>query len=567
MEEKKKKFPKVVVLYIIIVILIIISLGEFVYYKYEEYSLKGLQEENNSNVEYSDASNTNNTDKISNSSSDKKTNEEKSEYKITGNSIQDFDIKFLKLEKSKENKIYSPLSIKYALGMLKEGASGNTYTQLSSVIGDYKAKKYTNSENLSFANAFFVKDSFKDGIKEEYINSLKDKFDAEVIYDSFESANTINTWVNNKTLKLISNLVNDEDAKKLDYTLVNALGIDMEWEDKFLDEPISGYNPTFEEFSWKSPQNLLKGKFENVNGDISGMGIVASVNKYDAIKIVGEENIRKKVEEKYRQFINEKGNDSYTINELRNKGKDDETIIKEYIDGYIEEVKSYYGDVSKNVDFSFYNDENVKVFAKDLKEYNGTTLQYVGIMPVKEDLDKYIESLDAKQLNKVVSNIKEIKQENFDDDVITVIKGYIPKFKFDYSLNLKEDLKQLGITDVFDENKSDLSKMTTSKASLDQVLHKANIEFTQDGIKAAAATVEGGFGAGCEFLYTLGVKVKEIDLTFNKPYMFLIRDKATGEVWFTGTVYTPYSIDNENGEVFYEDFVSVNYSDKDYVHF
>ena len=31
-----------------------------------------------------------------------------------------------------------------------------------------------------------------------------------------------------------------------------------------------------------------------------------------------------------------------------------------------------------------YNDDNIKVFAKDLKTYNQTTLQYVGIMPKKK---------------------------------------------------------------------------------------------------------------------------------------------------------------------------------------
>ena len=39
--------------------------------------------------------------------------------------------------------------------------------------------------------------------------------------------------------------------------------------------------------------------------------------------------------------------------------------------------------------------------------------------------------------------------------------------------------------------------------------------------------------------------VEEIDLTFDKPYMFIIRDKDTGEVWFAGTVYNPLSIEDE----------------------
>ena len=33
--------------------------------------------------------------------------------------------------------------------------------------------------------------------------------------------------------------------------------------------------------------------------------------------------------------------------------------------------------------------------------------------------------------------------------------------------------------------------------------------------------------------------IEKIDLTFDKPYMFLIRDKETNEMWFVGTVYEP----------------------------
>ena len=44
-------------------------------------------------------------------------------------------------------------------------------------------------------------------------------------------------------------------------------------------------------------------------------------------------------------------------------------------------------------------------------------------------------------------------------------------------------------------------------------------------------------GGGFEYLYE--VPVEHIDLTFDSPYLFLIRDVDTGEVWFTGTVYEP----------------------------
>ena len=74
---------------------------------------------------------------------------------------------------------------------------------------------------------------------------------------------------------------------------------------------------------------------------------------------------------------------------------------------------------------------------------------------------------------------------------------------------------------------------------ISSAIHKAKIEFTQDGIKAAAATMYGGKGGGGDYDYFFDVPVETIDITFDKPYMFLIRDVETGEIWFTGTVYEP----------------------------
>ena len=103
-----------------------------------------------------------------------------------------------------------------------------------------------------------------------------------------------------------------------------------------------------------------------------------------------------------------------------------------------------------------------------------------------------------------------------------------------------DDLKKLGIKDVFDINKADLSNMVKGKQYIDTAVHKANIEFSNDGIKASAVSAMGGAGAARGgFDYFFKVPVEEIDLTFDKPYMYIIRDKSSGEVWFAGTVYEP----------------------------
>ena len=80
--------------------------------------------------------------------------------------------------------------------------------------------------------------------------------------------------------------------------------------------------------------------------------------------------------------------------------------------------------------------------------------------------------------------MKELKRENFKDGVLTEITGYIPKFKFDYEIKLQEGLEKLGVTDVFQSDKANLTELTSDEgAFIGKAIHKANIEFTENGIK------------------------------------------------------------------------------------
>ena len=45
--------------------------------------------------------------------------------------------------------------------------------------------------------------------------------------------------------------------------------------------------------------------------------------------------------------------------------------------------------------------------------------------------------------------------------------------------------------------------------------------------------------ASCGYEHLFDVPVEEVNITFDKPYLFLIRDKNSGEVWFVGSVYEP----------------------------
>ena len=466
---------------------------------------------------------------------------EYNDYKISSNSVGDFDLVFLKNNtkngEKNSNKVYSPLSIKFALEMLEEGSNGETKKQISNIIGDYNTRKYDNNSNMSFANALFIKDSYKDNIKSSYSNLISNKYNASIIYDTFTNADNINKWVSDKTFNLINNLI--DDTTNINFVLINALAIDMEWIKEIQSKENSyhvDYYPNHIDFL------TIVDQYENQEIENPDAEIDAVINKYDIVNTLGKENIKETVKKEYEKWLNDPSSDS--CNGSMSEEKDVETYIKNTItDEYFNEMNEAYKDVQSSTDFEFYVDENVKVFAKDLKEYDGTTLQYVGIMPISKDLDEYINDVKASDINNLISNLKSIKLDNFKEGVITHITGYIPMFEFDYELDLINELKNLGVTDVFDSQKADLSNLTTDKQYISKAAHKSTIEFSNDGIKAAAVSYGGGSGAGdCGFNYYFKPVVEKIDLTFDKPYIFLIRDKNTGEVWFVGSNYTKLAV-------------------------
>lgn len=472
-----------------------------------------------------------------------------SEYRIDDNALSSFDLYFMQKENNGKNKVYSPLSIKYALSMLKDGADGNSKKQIENIIGDYNPKKYPNSSNVSLANGMFIRNDYKKNVKDEYVNLLKEKYNAEIIYDAFKTPDNINKWINDKTLGLIPNMLDDTNGNLL--FLVNALGIDMDWkyviqpvqEGVLYDEDHSSYYAAFsvsyphEDYytgvSWLDSNSYRYINFNNKTL-VNGLEIASSINNYDIVSELGEANIRKTVGSAYDKWKAE-----------GNCDPDDYEDTNTFLNRYIKEIDEGYKDVGSSTDYTFYVDDDIKVFQKDLKSYNGLSLEYIGFMPKNISLDKFVENIDANKLNNYISKLKTIELNNFTKGKITRITGLMPIFKFEYELELQKDLEFLGVTNVFVPNHANLINLSSDKSLyISEAKHKANIEFSNEGIKAAAATTVGGAGdVNCSFEYKYDVPVEEIDITFDKSYMFLIRDKNTKEVWFAGTVYEPISCD------------------------
>jgi len=209
-------------------------------------------------------------------------------------------------------------------------------------------------------------------------------------------------------------------------------------------------------------------------------------------------------------------------------------------DGSEIQVTTMRKTITNNKNFSYYMDDDLTVLTMNFVEYNETQFEFMAIMP-NENLTAYVENVSIEQINEIDKNLI------FPLNDINEIKICIPKFKFDYQLKLNEDLMKLGIKNAFNEENAEFSKMVDlvkleANLYVSNTIHKADIEFTEDGVKAAAVTI-----VTADYYPTTESKLKfPILIKIDKPFMFIIRDKNTKDIWFTGTVYEPNLWENDN---------------------
>ena len=161
--------------------------------------------------------------------------------------------------------------------------------------------------------------------------------------------------------------------------------------------------------------------------------------------------------------------------------------------------------------------------------YKGQQLSMVLLLPEQDssliELEKALEKTDLNEI------LKKMIRPGLTDVELT-----LPKFKIESELDLVDNLKAMGITDMFDETKADFSKMTGGENKdlyVSKVVQKAFIEVNEDGAEAAAATA------------AMMINCCAMDIppsfTCDRPFMFMIRDNLTGITLFSGHVTDPTS--------------------------
>ena len=146
------------------------------------------------------------------------------------------------------NRVISPVSLAYALAMAAEGADGVTEDELERALGaddlDDWAEVMTKrlrKAGLSLANAAFITGDMRP--EADYVEDLREDFDAEWFENDGDMVEKINGWAAEKTNGLIDRLLDQPLDPLVRLVLINAVAMDAKWSAPF--DPAATFEGTF----------------------------------------------------------------------------------------------------------------------------------------------------------------------------------------------------------------------------------------------------------------------------------------------------------------------------------
>jgi len=152
--------------------------------------------------------------------------------------------------------------------------------------------------------------------------------------------------------------------------------------------------------------------------------------------------------------------------------------------------------------------------------YDGGELSMVILLPEAGNFEAFEETLNAQQVDAIINDLQN-----------TQVALTMPRFEFDSEFSLKDTLAGMGMPIAF-SGAADFSGMTGNpELFISEVVHKAFVAVDEAGTEAAAATAV--------IMELTAVPEPPVEVTIDRPFIFLIRDIDTGAILCVGRVMNP----------------------------
>jgi len=153
--------------------------------------------------------------------------------------------------------------------------------------------------------------------------------------------------------------------------------------------------------------------------------------------------------------------------------------------------------------------------------YGGRELSMVVLLPKAGQFEAFEDSLDAQRVDAIVKDLEPRR-----------VALTMPKFEFESDFSLGETLAAMGMPDAFLWEVADFSGMTGNRdLFIGDVVHKAFVSVDEAGTEAAAATAV--------VMPTAMPPQERVEVTIDRPFVFLIHDIETGAILFVGRMVAP----------------------------
>ena len=161
--------------------------------------------------------------------------------------------------------------------------------------------------------------------------------------------------------------------------------------------------------------------------------------------------------------------------------------------------------------------------------YDGLEISMTILLPDAGTFKGFEQAMDAALFSRTLESIER-----------DYIELTMPKFEFESEFSLSDPLKAMGMPNAFDRSASEFSGMDGRSCLagdlpclvISNVVHKAFVSVDEEGTEAAAAT-------GVITEKVVSGRPDPIRIMVDRPFIFIIRDRATDAILFVGRVEDP----------------------------